>query len=77
MGRFAVARPFIQFLHDPACRRLEHEGQDCVDERGAGGHEEPGGEPGGEGHVAEIGFVDRRRVIGEESCKVHGGVPLC
>ena len=58
MRRRAFAGALVEFAHDPARRGLEQEGQDSVNERRAASHEQPGGEPGRESHVAEIGFVD-------------------
>ena len=34
------------------------------------------GEPAGEGHVAEIGFVDRSRMVGEKAGEPCGHVDL-
>src|SRR5688500_6952099 len=64
--RAAFVRPLGKPADDAAGGSLEQKRQESVNECRAGGHEEPRGEPDGERHMAEIGLVDRCRVVGEE-----------
>jgi len=69
----SVVRPLVKLTDDSACGSLEEKRQESVNERGTRRHQQTRGKPGGEGHMAEIGFADLCRMRGKDACDRHAG----